>query len=185
MNLVLVSTHVLRIVALVIVTLPFTQAALAQSTWPNKSIKLIVPFPPGGGTDTFARPLAAQMSKDLGQQVVIENKGGAGGTIGAAIAAKSPSDGYTIFMGAVHHTVAESIYKNLPYNLEKDLIPIRGVAFVPDVIVVNNKLPIQSVKESPLATSNSPTFGRSNSPRQDGLIINQQCHRAQGARWLL
>jgi tripartite-type tricarboxylate transporter receptor subunit TctC len=147
MNLAQVSQHVLRIVTVVIVTLPFTQAALAQSTWPNKSIKLLVPFPPGGGTDTFARPLAAQLSKDLGQQVVIENKGGAGGTIGAAIAAKSPSDGYTIFMGAVHHTVAESIYKNLPYNLEKDLIPIRGVAFVPDVIVVNNKLPIQSVKE--------------------------------------
>jgi len=147
MNLAQVSKHVLSIVTVVIVTLPFTQAALAQSTWPNKSIKLLVPFPPGGGTDTFARPLAAQLSKDLGQQVVIENKGGAGGTIGAAIAAKSPSDGYTIFMGAVHHTVAESIYKNLPYNLEKDLSPIRGVAFVPDVIVVNNKLPIQSVKE--------------------------------------
>jgi tripartite-type tricarboxylate transporter receptor subunit TctC len=147
MNLVLVSKHALRIVIAVIVTLPFTQAALAQSTWPNKPIKLLVPFPPGGGTDTFARPLAAQLSKDLGQQVVIENKGGAGGTIGAAIAAKSPADGYTMFMGAVHHTVAESIYKNLPYNLEKDLIPIRGVAFVPDVIVVNNKLPIQSVKE--------------------------------------
>jgi tripartite-type tricarboxylate transporter receptor subunit TctC len=147
MNLVLVSKHALRIVIAVIVTLPFTQAALAQSTWPNKPIKLLVPFPPGGGTDTFARPLAAQLSKDLGQQVVIDNKGGAGGTIGAAIAAKSPADGYTMFMGAVHHTVAESIYKNLPYNLEKDLIPIRGVAFVPDVIVVNNKLPIQSVKE--------------------------------------
>ena len=147
MNLVLVSKHVIRLITLVIVMLTVTQPALAQSDWPNKSIKLIVPFPPGGGTDTFARPLAAQLSKELGQQVVVENKGGAGGTIGAAIAAKSPSDGYTIFMGAVHHTVAESIYKNLPYNLEKDLIPIRGVAFVPDVLVVNNKLPIQSVKE--------------------------------------
>jgi tripartite-type tricarboxylate transporter receptor subunit TctC len=156
MNLVLVSKHALRIVIAVIVTLPFTQAALAQSTWPNKPIKLLVPFPPGGGTDTFARPLAAQLSKDLGQQVVIENKGGAGGTIGAAIAAKSPADGYTMFMGAVHHTVAESIYKNLPYNLEKDLIPIRGVAFVPDVIVVNNKLPIQSVKELTQYSKSNP-----------------------------
>ena len=119
----------------------------SQTTWPSKPIRLIVPFPPGGGTDAFARPLAAQLSKELGQQVIVENKGGAGGTIGAAIAAKSPSDGYTIFMGAVHNTVAETIYKNLPYSLEKDLIPIRGVAFVPDVLVVNNKLPIQSVKE--------------------------------------
>lgn len=115
--------------------------------WPDKPIHLIVPFPPGGGTDTFARPLAVQLSKELGQQVIIENKGGAGGTIGATIAAKAPSDGYTILMGAVHHTVAESIYKNLPYSLDKDLIAIRGVAFVPDVLVINNKLPITSVKD--------------------------------------
>lgn len=133
-----------------------TQPAFSQSGWPNKPIKLIVPFPPGGGTDTFARPLAAQLSKELGQQVVVDNKGGAGGTIGAAIAAKSPSDGYTIFMGAVHHTVAESVYKTLPYNLEKDLIPIRGVAFVPDVLVINNKLPIQNVKELIQYSKNNP-----------------------------
>lgn len=124
-----------------------TPNAYSQVVWPDKPIKLIVPFPPGGGTDTFARPLAAQLSKELGQQVIVDNKGGAGGTIGASIAAKSAPDGYTILMGAVHHTVAESIYKNLPYGLDKDLIPIRGVAFVPDVLVVNNKLPIQNVKE--------------------------------------
>ena len=127
----------------------------AQS-WPDKPIHLIVPFPPGGGTDTFARPLAAQLSKELGQQVIVESKGGAGGTIGAAIAAKAPSDGYTILMGAVHHTVAESIYKNLSYNLDKDLIAIRGVAFVPDVLVVNNKLPITSVKELISYSKNKP-----------------------------
>lgn len=132
------------------------QPTFSQSGWPNKPIKLIVPFPPGGGTDTFARPLAAQLAKELGQQVVVDNKGGAGGTIGAAIAAKSPSDGYTIFMGAVHHTVAESVYKTLPYNLEKDLIPIRGVAFVPDVLVINNKLPIQNVKELIQYSKNNP-----------------------------
>ena len=156
MNLGLASKHAIHLITSVLVMLTFTQPAHAQSAWPNKSIKLIVPFPPGGGTDTFARPLAAQLSKELGQQVVVENKGGAGGTIGAAIAAKSPSDGYTIFMGAVHHTVADSIYKNLPYNLEKDLIPIRGVAFVPDVLVINNKLPIQNVKELIQYSKNNP-----------------------------
>ncbi len=121
-------------------------AALAQA-WPNKTIKLIVPFPPGGGTDAFARPLAAKLSSLLGQQVVVDNRGGAGGTLGADIAAKSAPDGYTFLLGAVHHTVAVSVYKSLPYNLEKDLVPITGVAYVPDVLVVNNKLPVTTVKE--------------------------------------
>jgi tripartite-type tricarboxylate transporter receptor subunit TctC len=122
------------------------QAALAQA-WPSKPIKLIVPFPPGGGTDTFARPLAARLGTQLGQQVVIDNRGGAGGTIGAAAAAKSAPDGYTLFMGAVHHTVAPSVYKSLPYDLEKDLVPITGVAYVPDVLVVNTKVPAKDLKE--------------------------------------
>ena len=136
--------------------LSLCHGAYSQVDWPEKPIKLIIPFPPGGGTDTFARPLAAQLSKELRQQVVVDNKGGAGGTIGAAIAAKSTPDGYTIFMGAVHHTVAESIYKTLPYSLDKDLTPIRGVAFVPDVLVVNNKLPVQNVKELIQYSKNNP-----------------------------
>lgn len=135
------------IFSLLIAVLSTTALIANAQSWPDKPIHLIVPFPPGGGTDTFARPLAAQLTKELGQQVIVENKGGAGGTIGAAIAAKAPSDGYTILMGAVHHTVAENIYKSLPYSLDKDLIPVRGVAFVPDVLVVNNKLPINSVKD--------------------------------------
>src|SRR5512132_4499572 len=94
---------------LAVVAATTTGSAVAQS-WPNRPIKLIVPFPPGGGTDTFARPLAAKLGQQLGQQVVIDNRGGAGGTIGAAAAAKSPPDGYTIFMGAVHHTVAPAVY---------------------------------------------------------------------------
>ena len=121
------------------------QTVASSAEWPNRPIRLIVPFPPGGGTDTFARPLAVQLAKELGQQVVVDNKGGAGGTVGAALAVKSAADGYTILMGAVHHTVAESVYKSLPYDLEKHLIAVRGVAFVPDVLVVNNKLPIHQV----------------------------------------
>jgi tripartite-type tricarboxylate transporter receptor subunit TctC len=120
--------------------------AFAQG-WPAKSIRLIVPFPPGGGTDAFARPLAARLSTQIGQQVVIDNRGGAGGTLGADIAAKSAPDGYTFLLGAVHHTVAVSVYKSLPYNLEKDLVPITGVAYVPDVLVVNDKVPVRTVNE--------------------------------------
>ena len=76
--------------------------AFAQPSWPVKPVTLIVPFPAGGGTDAFARPLAAQFARATGRQLVIDNRGGAGGTLGAGIAAKAPADGYTLFMGAVH-----------------------------------------------------------------------------------
>jgi tripartite-type tricarboxylate transporter receptor subunit TctC len=124
----------------------FAAPALAQ--WPAKPITLIVPFPPGGGTDTFARPLAAQLSKQLGKPIVVDNRGGAGGTMGASIAAKAAGDGYTFFLGAVHHAIAPSFYKKLDYDIEKDLVPITVVASPPQVIVVNpNRLKVNSLKE--------------------------------------
>jgi tripartite-type tricarboxylate transporter receptor subunit TctC len=104
--------------------------------WPNKPITLIVPFPPGGGTDAFARPLSVILSKQLGRQVIIDNRGGAGGTVGASIAAKAAPDGYTFFIGAVHHAIAPSFYK-LDYNIETDLVPLTIIASPPQVIVVN------------------------------------------------
>jgi len=109
----------------------------AQSGWPAKPVTVVVPFPPGGGTDAFARPLFALMSKNTGRQFVIDNKGGAGGTLGAGIAAKATPDGYNFFMGAVHHTIAPSMYPKLDYNIETDFIPVGLVASVPQVIVVN------------------------------------------------
>jgi tripartite-type tricarboxylate transporter receptor subunit TctC len=111
---------------------------LAQAqAWPAKPVTLVVPFPPGGGTDAFARPLAAQLSKQLGRQVVIDNKGGAGGTVGASFAAKQAADGYTFFIGAVHHAIAPSFYPKLDYNIETDLVPMTTIASPPQVIVVN------------------------------------------------
>ena len=121
-------------------------SAFAQD-WPAKSVKVIVPFPPGGGTDTVARPLAAKLSQMLGQQFVIDNRGGAGGTIGAAIAAKSPADGYTILLAPVHLAVAVSAYKNLPYDLQKDLTPVTTVAIFPDVLVAATKVPAKTLPE--------------------------------------
>jgi tripartite-type tricarboxylate transporter receptor subunit TctC len=120
--------------------------ALAQ-TWPTKPVRLISPFAAGGGTDAFARPLAAQLTIQTGQNFFIENRAGAGGTIGADVAAKAAPDGYTFLVGAVHHTIAVSVYAKLPYDLERDLIPVTMVASVPSVVVVHPKVPVSSVKE--------------------------------------
>ena len=120
--------------------------AVAQD-WPAKTVKVIVPFPPGGGTDTVARPLAAKLSQMLGQQFVIDNRGGAGGTIGAAVAAKSAPDGYTVLLYSVHGAVAASAFKNLSYDLERDLIPVTTVAIFPDVLVAANRVPAKTLPE--------------------------------------
>ena len=122
-------------------------SALAQE-WPAKNLTLVVPFPAGGGTDAFARPLSAIMSKQLGKQIVNDNRGGAGGNLGAGIAARAAKDGYTYFMGAVHHAIAPSVYKKLDYSLEKDFAPLAVVAVVPQVIVVTPK----RVKEADLTS---------------------------------
>jgi tripartite-type tricarboxylate transporter receptor subunit TctC len=105
--------------------------------WPQKPIIWVVPFAAGGGTDAFARPLAAQLDTQLGTRILIENKAGAGGTAGAAAAAKAAPDGYTFFVGATHHTIAPSIYPSLTYDLEKDFIPIGMIARPPHVVVVH------------------------------------------------
>ena len=119
---------------------------LAQN-WPAKPVRIINPFPAGGGTDTFARPLAARLTQSLGQTVIIENIGGAGGTVGASNAARATPDGYTYFMGAVHHTIAETLYTKLPYALERDFIPMTLVASVPNVVVVHPKHGFKTLKD--------------------------------------
>jgi tripartite-type tricarboxylate transporter receptor subunit TctC len=119
--------------------LGFSMNSQAQSTWPAKPVTLVVPFPAGGGTDAFARPMSAQFAKLTGKQLVIDNRGGAGGTLGASIAAKAAPDGYTLFMGAVHHSIAPSMYPKLDYDIEKDFVPLALVANVPQVLVVNPK----------------------------------------------
>jgi len=120
--------------------------ALAQS-WPTKPVTWVVPFPAGGGTDAFARPLTAVLSKNTGKQFIIDNKGGAGGTVGATLASKAAPDGYTFFMGAVHHAIAPSMYPKLEYKLEEDFVPVALISSVPQVIVVNPaKVPATDLK---------------------------------------
>ncbi len=133
-------------------------AALAQAqNWPNKPIRLVVPFAPGGGTDAFARPLSRFLTQQLGQSVVVDNRAGAGGTLGAEIAAKSPPDGYTFLVGAVHHTIAVSMYPKLGYDLQKDLVPVTVLSYVPNVVVVHpGRVPVKTFAEFQKHVSANP-----------------------------
>ena len=120
----------------------------AQATgWPSKPVTIVVPFPAGGGTDAFARPLTAMLTKQTGKQFIIDNKGGAGGTVGATVASKAAPDGYTFFMGAVHHAIAPSMYAKLEYHLDTDFVPVGLISSVPQVIVVNpQRVPVTDLK---------------------------------------
>lgn len=119
----------------------------AQS-WPEKQITFVVPFAAGGGTDAFARPLAAQLDTQLGKRVLIENRAGAGGTVGASAASKAAPDGYTFFVGAAHHTIAPSLYPKLDYDIEKDFVAVAMIARPPQVVAVNpDKVAAKTLKE--------------------------------------
>ena len=120
--------------------------AVAQ-TWPSKPVTLIVPFPAGGTTDVLARALGDKLSQSLGQAVIVESKPGAGATLGADYVAKAKPDGYTLLVGAVHHTIATSVYKKLPYDFQKDFAPITEIALVPNVLVINASTPAKNVSE--------------------------------------
>lgn len=125
----------------------FATAASAQN-WPAaKPITLVVPFPAGGTTDVLARALADKLGTALGQTVIVESKPGAGATLGADFVAKSKPDGYTLLMGAIHHTIAPAVFKKVPYDLQKDFAPITTVALVPNVLVVNASNPAKNVAD--------------------------------------
>lgn len=147
--------------------------ALAQD-WPAKAITIVVPFPAGGTTDAVARALGESLSKSLGQPVVVENKPGAGTTLGADYVAKAKPDGYTLLMGAVHHTVAPSVYKKLPYDFQKDLAPVTTVAMVPNVLSVNAaQTPAKTVAELVALAKASPgqlSFGSNGNGTAQHLI---------------
>lgn len=121
--------------------------AFAQG-YPSKPVRMVVPFPPGGTTDILARAVGQKLSEAWGQQVVIDNRPGAGGNIGTDIVAKAPADGYTLLMGTVGtHAINASLYAKLPFDPIKDFAPVALVASVPNVLVVNATIPATSVKE--------------------------------------
>ena len=143
--------------------LPLT--ANAQQAFPTKPIRLIVGFAPGGGTDIVARAIAPKMGEILGQSVVIENKSGAAGTIGADLVAKANPDGYTLLMGHSNsNAISPFVLKNVPYNPATDFTPITYLGYVPNVLVVKSSLPVNSVAQLISLAKQNPgqmTYGSS------------------------
>jgi tripartite-type tricarboxylate transporter receptor subunit TctC len=125
----------------------WTLPAMAQESWPNKSVRLVVPFAPGGSTDVIARMMAQKLNEIWGQTVIVDNRAGAGGNLGADIVAKSPADGYTLLFGTGSITINPQLYKKMPFDTKKDLVPITNVASGPMLVVVPDDSPLTSVKD--------------------------------------
>ena len=128
-------------------TVPFAHLAGAQAAWPNRPVRVMVPYPPAGGADTTARIVFGKLGEMLGQQFVIENRGGAGGTIGEAVVAKADPDGYTVLHDATAFSVNSSLYSNLPFDYNKDFEPVALVSLVPNILVVTPTVPVKTVAD--------------------------------------
>ena len=136
----------IAVAAAAIMLASFSFGAQAQS-YPSKPIRLIAPFPPGGGLDVMARMVAQWLTQAWGQQVIVDNRPGAGGTIGAALGAKAPPDGHTLLIVSSAHTINAGLYRELPYDTLKDFAPVLLVTAVPHLLVVHPSFPPRSVKE--------------------------------------
>jgi tripartite-type tricarboxylate transporter receptor subunit TctC len=126
---------------------PFVGPADAQTAWPERPVRVMVPYPPAGGADTTARILFSKLSENLGQQFVVENRGGAGGTIGEAVVAKAAPDGYTLLHDATAFSVNASLYPNLPFDYRRDFEPVFLVSLVPNILVVTPSVPVKTVAD--------------------------------------
>ena len=135
---------------------PFVGRAQAQGAWPGRPVRVMVPYPPAGGADTTARILYAKASADLGQPFVVENRGGAGGTIGEAVVAKAAPDGYTVLHDATAFSVNGALYPNLPFDYRKDFEPVCLVSLVPNILVVTPSVPANTVEEVIALAKSSP-----------------------------
>lgn len=129
---------------------------LAQEAWPGKPVRMIVPFAPGGSTDVIARMLGQKLAALWGQPVVIENRAGAGGNVGADAVAKSPGDGYTLLMASGSVTINPALYKKMPFDTQKDLLPITNVAQGPMLVVVQDGAPYKTLKDLIAAAKAKP-----------------------------
>jgi len=125
----------------------FVTAPAAAQAYPDKAIRMVVPFSPGGATDILARLVSQQLNASVKQPVIVENRSGGGGNIGADFVAKSPPDGYTLLTAGIPQAIGQSLFKNLPYSMERDLAPITMLATFPSVIAVHPSLPVKNIKE--------------------------------------
>jgi tripartite-type tricarboxylate transporter receptor subunit TctC len=135
---------------------PFVRSASAEAAWPTRPVTVMVPYPPAGGADTTARILYAKVGAILGQQFVIENRGGAGGTIGEALVAKAAPDGYTILHDATAYSVNGVLYSNLPFDYNKDFDPVALVSLVPNILVVTPSVPVKTLADVIAFAKNAP-----------------------------
>ena len=132
---------------LVVVLISMLSAAAHAQGFPNKPVKLVVPYPPGGPTDIVARVVGQKLSEQTGQQFIVDNRAGAGGNIGAEAVARSPADGYTLLVATTAHAINMSLFRKLGYNTLKDFAPVSPLTHGPLVIVANPALPAQNVRE--------------------------------------
>jgi tripartite-type tricarboxylate transporter receptor subunit TctC len=142
-------------------------AAICAESWPSRSIRFIVPYPPGGPTDLMARSMSGRLSEVLGQTVIVDNRAGAGGNVGAELAAKAPPDGYTLLMGAIStHSINASLYSKLGFDPVKDFAPVTQASIIPLVINAHPSLPVNGVRELIALAKKSPgqlSYGSSGS----------------------
>jgi tripartite-type tricarboxylate transporter receptor subunit TctC len=172
--------RLLKGAALALLALIGSNPAVAAEEYPSRPMTMVVPFAPGGPTDVLARVLGAHMSRTLGQQIVIENPGGGGGSLGSARVARSEPDGYTMVMGNLgSHAAAVGIYDNLPYDPVKDFEPVMLIGTTPMIVVVNKDLPVADLKELIAYAKANPgklgygTAGKGSIGHLAGISFNQ------------
>ncbi|WP_207458257.1 tripartite tricarboxylate transporter substrate binding protein [Azospirillum sp. SYSU D00513] len=171
----------MKILAMAAVVLPIVSGAGgAQAAYPDRPVKLVVPFAAGGSTDIIARLIGAKMSEILGQQVVIENRGGAGGNLGSDAVAKAEPDGYTILMGTVAtHAINPALFKKMPYDPVKDFAPVSWLVTVPNVLVVHPSVKAQNLKELIALLKASPgTFNYASSGNGTPLHLSGELFKS-------
>jgi tripartite-type tricarboxylate transporter receptor subunit TctC len=133
--------------ALALAMLVLAPAVASAQAYPSRPIKFIVPYPPGGGTDVVARIMNEPLATELGQPIIIENKGGAAGNVGTELAARAPADGYNILFTLSSHTINPKLYDKLPFDVEKDFVPISMATLIPQILVVHPSVPANNVQE--------------------------------------